>query len=130
MENNQENQNKMIEEIFEMVVFIKDQAATQSSVDEGFKCMDERFDQVDEKFKSVDERFDSLDSRLKKVESTMVTKDYLDDKLADLRGDLVVMMRKEDTKLKTLVEILEEKNLLTETDKQKIFSLEPFARIN
>lgn len=29
----------------------------------------------------------------------MVTKDYLDDKLADLRGDLVVLTKKEDAKV-------------------------------
>lgn len=40
----------------------------------------------------VDERFD-------KIENTMVTKDFLEDKLADLRGDLVVLTRKEDRKL-------------------------------
>lgn len=33
------------------------------------------------------------------IKATMVTKNYLDDKLADLRGDLVVMMRKEDSKV-------------------------------
>ncbi len=37
----------------------------------------------------------------------MVTKDYLDEKLADLRGDLTILIRKEDTKLKTLVEVLQ-----------------------
>jgi len=45
-----------------------------------------------------------------KVEATMVTKDYLDDKLSDLRGDLVVLMRKEDKKL-------------------QLFSLEPFPQL-
>lgn len=37
----------------------------------------------------------------------MVTKDYLDDKLADLKGDLVVLMRKEDAKLQALVDVLQ-----------------------
>ena len=45
---------------------------------------------------SVDQRFDRVDQRLDRVEATMVTKDYLDEKLADLRGDLVVLTRKED----------------------------------
>ena len=49
----------------------------------------------------------TVDKRLNTIESTMVTKDYLDEKLADLRGDLTILIRKEDTKLKTLVEVLQ-----------------------
>jgi len=56
----------------------------------------------------------------------MVTKDYLDTKLADLRGDLVVMMRKEDNKLKALVEILKEKKVINNEEVEKIMHLEPF----
>lgn len=44
------------------------------------------FDEVDERFKNVDKRFDGVDKRLTRVEITMVTKDYLDEKMADLRG--------------------------------------------
>jgi len=56
----------------------------------------------------------------------MVTKDYLDDKLLDLRGNMVVMMRKEDDKVKTLVQILNKKKIIDDTDVKTIFSLEPF----
>ncbi len=59
----------------------------------------------------------------------MVTKSYLDDKLADLKGDLTVLMRKEDTKLKALVEILAEKKVLNEEDKKRIFTMEPFPQL-
>ena len=38
---------------------------------------------------------ESMNTRLTRVESTMVTKSYLDDKLADLRGDVVVMIKNE-----------------------------------
>lgn len=72
----------------------------------GFDSNDERFESMDKRFESMDKRFDAMDKRLTRVESLMVTKDYLDDKLADLKGDLVVLTRKEDTKLKTLVNIL------------------------
>lgn len=54
---------------------------------------------VDEILGAVNEFSNAVDKRFDKIESTMVTKDYLDDKLADLRGDLVVMMQKEDTKV-------------------------------
>jgi hypothetical protein len=55
-----------------------------------------QFDQVWERFDHVDERLDRVEIRMGAVESTMVTKDYLDDKLADLRGDLIIIDRKED----------------------------------
>ena len=59
----------------------------------------------------------------------MVTKAYLDDKLADLRGDLVVLMRKEDTKLKTLVEILHERGVIGKAETERIFGMEPFPQL-
>jgi len=62
------------------------------------------------------------------IKATMVTKDYLDEKMSDLRGDLVVMMRKEDTKLKTLVGVLKEKSVLDSSDVKRIYSMEPFAQ--
>jgi hypothetical protein len=59
----------------------------------------------------------------------MVTKDYLDEKLADLRGDLVVLIRKEDNKLKKLIDILCQHKLISSQEKKQILSLEPFAQI-
>ncbi|OGG49747.1 hypothetical protein A3C18_01020 [Candidatus Kaiserbacteria bacterium RIFCSPHIGHO2_02_FULL_54_11b] len=78
---------------------------------------------------SVDQRFDRVDQRLDRVEATMVTKDYLDEKLADLRGDLVVLTRKEDAKVRTLVEILRERKVLTDDDAKRILSMEPFPQL-
>jgi len=80
-------------------------------------------------FHRIDERFDSIDKRLNKIEATMVTKDYLDDKLADLRGDLVVLMRKEDKKLQTLVDVLLKRKVISEKEKNHILSMEPFPQL-
>ena len=77
----------------------------------------------------VDEKFVKVDERLAKIKSTMVTKDYLDDKLADLRGDLVVLMRKEDTKMIKLVEILKRRAIITEAEEKEILSMEQFAKL-
>ncbi len=77
----------------------------------------------------VDKRFDLVEKDVTKINATMVTKDYLDEKMADQRGDLTVLMRKEDTKVKTLVEVLVEKKVLNEVDPKRIYSLEPFAQI-
>lgn len=62
------------------------------------------------------------------LKNNMVTKDYLDNKLVDLRADLVVLTRKEDSKVNALVEALvEQKSLRPETGRQ-ILAMEPFAR--
>ena len=91
---------------------------------------EKRFDGIDKRFDGIDKRFDGIDKRLTKAESLMVTKDYLDEKLSDLRGDLVVLMRKEDKKVKKLVEILKKKNLINEADEKEIMSMEPFPQVS
>lgn len=84
---------------------------------------------IDKRFWGIDERFDKVDERLNKIESTMVTKNYLDDKLADLRGDLVVLVRKEDFKVKKLIDILKKRDLLNDTEFNEIMSMEPFPQL-
>ena len=44
---------------------------------------------------SVEVRFDSVEKRLNRVDALMVTKDYLDNKLADHHSDLVQWTRRE-----------------------------------
>ena len=69
-----------------------------------------------------------INGEIKGIKEIIVTKDYLDEKMSDLRGDLVVMMRKEDTKLMTLVGVLASKKVLDNKDVRKIYALEPFAQ--
>ncbi len=76
----------------------------------------------------VDERFNGLEKRLTRVESQMVTKAYLDDKLINLKADLTVVMRKEDHKLEALTRLLAVKKVITEDDAKSILSLEPFPQ--
>ncbi|OGH84721.1 MAG: hypothetical protein A2261_00310 [Candidatus Magasanikbacteria bacterium RIFOXYA2_FULL_44_8] len=77
----------------------------------------------------TDQKLSELSTRLTKVEALMVTKDYLDTKLADLRGDMAVLTRKEDMKIKTLVDILADKKILTADDAKRIYAMEPFAQL-
>src|SRR3989344_360146 len=51
-----------------------------------------------------------------RLKNTAVTKDYLDEKLMDLKGDLIVMMRKEDNKLVALVKVLENKKVISKKE--------------
>jgi len=83
-------------------------------------------------FTKIDERFEGIESNIKDMKRTMttlVTMDYLDEKLADLRGDMVVLTRKEDSKLRELVNILREKNLLNDQDVKRLITMEPFPQL-
>lgn len=97
----QDNLGEKIDDVLEIVNFLKDNAVMR----------------------------DEFETRMNRVESQMVTKEYLDDKMADLRGDLVVMMRKEDNKLKTLLEILQSRKVITKVDATKVMAMEPFAQL-
>jgi hypothetical protein len=78
---------------------------------------------------AVREDIKKLDVRLTRVEASAVTKDYLDIKLADLRGDLVVLTRKEDNKVKSLIDILKKKKVITNSEARQVLKMEPFAQI-
>lgn len=67
-----------------------------------------------------------IDQQFEDIRAQMVTKAYLDEKLTDLRGDLVVLIRKEDHKLLELVTILKEKQVLNTEDVKRVLALEPF----
>lgn len=69
-----------------------------------------------------------MEKRLARVESLMVTKDYLDDKLADMRGDIVGLVRKEYNKTERLVGILEEDRVISTGRAAEIRSFEVFPR--
>ena len=93
----------------------------------------------------VKKTFDSVDKRFDEIEKKMVTKeeftqglnrqkleilDAMDDKLSDLRGDLVILMRKEDQKVVRLIEILKNKNILEEVEVKELLEMQPFSKIS
>lgn len=84
---------------------------------------------VNELVEAVNDYATNTDRRLDKIEATMVTKDYLDRKMADVKGDLVLMIRDEDKKLGATVETLAEKKVISEDDKKNILSMEPFPKL-
>ncbi len=113
--------------------------------------MNDRFDKIDMRFEKVDERFDKIDGRFEateselmeaihdlsdqlegltgrvtRIESQMVTKDYLDRKIDDLRGDLVALSKKTNTKFNVLIEQLVINGTLKRKVADQILALEPF----
>ena len=85
---------------------------------------------VDQRFDRLEGRVDGVEGRLNKIETTMVTKDYLDDKLADLRGDLVVLLRKEDNKFGALVTELLKEEVISQDAAKRILQMEPFPHLS
>ena len=113
-------------------------------VEKGFKKHDKMFKEQNENFdnlviiikdsfenqdKRIDKKFEQQDKKIDGLKTTMVTKDYLDEKMADLRGDLAILIRKEDTKLKALINILSKRKVISSSDQEKIYSMEPFPEL-
>ena len=69
-----------------------------------------------------------LKSEVASLKATMVTKDYLDDKLSDLKGDLIVIARKQNRKFESLVEELASKGQLTRSVADRLLAMEPFPQ--
>ena len=91
----------------------------------------ERFDRLDSRVSGIESKMvtkDELKEELAKMETRLVTKDYLDETMNDLRGDLTVSLRKEDQKVVTLVSILEERKVLSKKDAQRVMAMELFPR--
>ena len=83
---------------------------------------------VDGRFERLETRMTGMETKMTEMEAVMVTKEYLDDKLANLRGDLVVLARKSDRKLSELVEELVHEGSLSRDAAHKIMALEPFPQ--
>lgn len=115
-------QEKMLEDVLEIVSYIKDNAVTKEE-------FEERMSGLEERMGGLEGRMGNLETRMTKAEALMVTKDYLDEKLADLQGNLTVLMRKEDSKLRALIKILTEKNVLNDQERVRILSMEPFPEL-
>lgn len=94
-----------------------------------FGAIDERFEKIDERFEKADERFEKIESRLDRIENTMVTKDYLDKKLGELEGRLILIIKRGDEKFNMLIEILLEKKVISPKDVDKINSIEVFPSL-
>ncbi len=80
---------------------------------------------------TIDETRNDLKKDIMEINSRVannVSVDYLDEKLFDLRGDLVVLVRKEDKKVTKLIKILQTKKILTNKEIKEISVLEHFVK--
>ena len=91
---------------------------------------EERFGLMETRFDTMETRFDTMETRLDRIEATMVTKDYLDDKLADLRGDIIMELRHEDKKVVALIEVLRNRNVISTDEAKNILGMKPFPQLS
>lgn len=68
----------------------------------------------------------TLKTDVNRIESQMVTKSYLDEKLGNFKGDMVALIRKEDNKTDRIVEELERHQVLPPASIQSIRDLHVF----
>ncbi|MFH0794292.1 MAG: hypothetical protein V2A74_09710 [bacterium] len=91
--------------------------------------VDGRFDKVDERLGIVEKDVSSLKTDVGYLKSNMVTKDHLDEKLTELKGEIILIIRKEDLKLTSLVELLRKNEAVTTDGQRQILSMEPFPQL-
>lgn len=122
-------ENNAKQEILEAIHAFAEQVDTRfGQIDQRFGQIDQRLIGIDRQLKDHQEKFGGIDGRLRSIEARMVDKAYLDDKLADLRGDLIALTRKEDVKLCTLVDELVDQGSLSRRTADRILAMEPFVR--
>jgi predicted nucleic acid-binding Zn-ribbon protein len=97
-----------------------------AGVEDRLAGVEGRLTGVEGRLTGVEGNLEKLGTRVSKIESQMVTKDYLDDKLADLRGDMVSAIHNLDRKTDCIVEVLEEKTIFNKNDASRIRSIKPF----
>ena len=78
---------------------------------------------------NVNPQFEELRNDIEEIKATMVTKSYLDVKIADLEGGWVVKLRKEDNKVNRLVGILKRKKVIAKTDVKTLNEIQVFPRV-
>ena len=83
----------------------------QTAFTEVEQGMNSRFEKTDQRFENIDRRFDKLENNF-----------------AEMRGDLVAAIRKEDTKISTLTTKLGARNVLPLTDVSEVLAMEPFPK--
>ena len=83
---------------------------------------------IKEELKDLEEKIENnLKQELNKQKLDIL--DAVDVKLARLKGDLVVLMRKEDKKVVALVGVLKEETSITSNGAKTVLAMEPFPQL-
>lgn len=97
-----------------------------NNVYQKFAEIDKRFDNVDKRFENIEKRLDNIEDQLEVIDNRFgnmegklthfVTKEYLDDKLADFRDENRVFHHQ-------LLNTLERKNVLNQSEYSQLHKL-------
>lgn len=105
-----ELEKNIAEDILDIVTFIKDNAVSKTE------------------FNELKADVSGLRTDVDYLKAQMVTKVYLDDKLAELRGDLVVAININNDKSNKIVDELEKREVLDSVSAGNIKSIHPFPK--
>lgn len=70
-----------------------------------------------------------IDEKLAPIQAAMVTKNYLDEKMANLEGKLISQDRQLEKKTDTLIDTLVDRRALTASDVERLEQTRVFRRI-
>lgn len=77
----------------------------------------------------IKEEISGMKEEISGIKAVMVTKEYLDDKLADLRGDMIVNFRKLDGKTDHLIGMLNKKKIISEPEVREFEEYRIFPKL-
>lgn len=98
----------------------------ESTIDDVMEFLQEHM-VTQEEFRDLDHKVDGLSVKINQTKLDLL--DAMDEKMAGLKGDLVVLMRGEDKKLSVLVEVLAAKNVLSHDEARSILDMQPFPQM-
>jgi predicted RNase H-like nuclease (RuvC/YqgF family) len=98
---------------------IEEKMATKEDIER----LDGKIEALDGRIETLDGRIETLDGKIEQVEES------LSKQIRSLRGDLILIIRKENKKMEELISILKEKNILSNVDMKKLAQIKVFPRI-
>ncbi len=84
---------------------------------------------TEEQFQEIKSEIGGMKSEIGGMKALMVTKDYLDEKIFTMRGDIIAVIKQEDVKYQTLINIMRKRELISFEDEKAILSQPPFPKL-
>uniref|UniRef100_A0A7C4M028 Uncharacterized protein n=1 Tax=candidate division CPR3 bacterium TaxID=2268181 RepID=A0A7C4M028_UNCC3 len=105
-------------------------------IGKGFKGVDEKFVKIEDDIIGIKTDVSELRNdvselkiNLQNVRSEIATKDFVTKKIADLKGDLILPLKKENEKLDLAVDKLGDKKVFDSSDIEEVKKVEVFLKV-
>lgn len=102
---------------------------TEATKNEILEAINDFSTETDKNFRALKQEIGGMKQEISGIKATMVTKDYLDRKTAEQKGDLIIMIRKEDEKVDSLLSQLDQRHILPGAEVARLTSLGPFPKL-